>query len=168
MTGTGPPLRHGGSGSACPAAKQSDRDRSPVADRPPTGPTLSARRAQLALPGRATAARRRADRSPHYAPPLVNRRKTSAMTVIMSTGLLTVARAEALFTSDLSTQSRPTCAEVTATIRRAIRIHGGSRGCATVLAGEYGEHPETAAPRMRWALGVVHAVYASTRPRHPN
>jgi hypothetical protein len=60
--------------------------------------------------------------------------------------LLTAARAEALFTSDLSTESHPSCAEVTATIRRAIRTHGSSRSCATMLAGEYGEHPETALP----------------------
>jgi hypothetical protein len=77
-----------------------------------------------------------------------------------STDLLTAARAEALFTSDLSTTSHPTKAEVTTTIRRVIRTHGGSRGCATMLAGEYGEHPETAAARMRWALGVIHALYA--------
>jgi hypothetical protein len=80
------------------------------------------------------------------------------------TYLLTAARAEALFVSDLSTTSHPTSAEVTATIRRVIRTHHGSRGCATVLAGEYGEHPETAAPRMRWALGVAQAVYAK-RPQ---
>jgi|1186.fasta_scaffold141989_1 hypothetical protein len=82
------------------------------------------------------------------------------MSVITSTGLLTAARAEALFTSALPTASHPTRAQVTATIRRAIRVHGGSRGCATVLAGEYGDHPETAVPRMRWALGVVHLAYA--------
>jgi hypothetical protein len=76
------------------------------------------------------------------------------------TGLLAAARAEALFVSDLSTESHPTSAEVTATIRGAVRAHGGSRGCATILAGDYGEHPETAASRMRWALGIVHAVYA--------
>jgi hypothetical protein len=80
-------------------------------------------------------------------------------TMTHSTDLLTAARAEALFTSHLSTESHPTRAEVTTTIRRAVRMHRGSRGCATVLAGEYGEHPETAIPRMRWALGVVHAVY---------
>jgi hypothetical protein len=78
--------------------------------------------------------------------------------------LLTAARAEALFTSHLATASCPTRGDVTVTIRHAIRLHGGSRGCATVLAGEYGEHPDTAVSRMRWALGVVHAVY----PKRPH
>ena len=77
----------------------------------------------------------------------------------MSSDLLTAARAEALFTSDLSTGSHPTSAEVAAAIRRAVRIHGGTRGCATELASEYGDHPDTAVSRMRWALAVVRAVY---------
>jgi hypothetical protein len=79
------------------------------------------------------------------------------------TGLLTAARAEALFASDLSAASAHTHDEVSAAIRRAIKIHHGTRGCATTLSGEYGEHPETAARRMQWALGVVHTVYV----KHP-
>src|SRR5687767_3581105 len=79
--------------------------------------------------------------------------------------LLTAARAEALFTSHLSTGTRPTRTEATGVIRQAIRQHGGTRGCATVLAGEYGEHPETAAPRMRWALAAVQAAYAKPARR---
>jgi hypothetical protein len=73
---------------------------------------------------------------------------------------LTAARAEALFTSPLSADLKLTRAEVTDSIRRAVRAHGGTRGCAIELAGEYGEHPETAIPRMRWALRVVEATYA--------
>jgi hypothetical protein len=80
------------------------------------------------------------------------------------TDLLIAARAAALFTSDLPTGSRPPRATVTAAIRRAVQIHGGTRACTVVLAGEYGEHPETAAPRMRWARKTVEAVYA----RGPN
>ncbi|TMR14700.1 hypothetical protein ETD86_28405 [Nonomuraea turkmeniaca] len=82
---------------------------------------------------------------------------------MVTTDLLTAARAEALFGSELPTGSAPSDAEVAAAIRRAVRRHGGTRGCAVVLAGEYGEHPETAAPRMRWALGVVRGAY----PRRP-
>jgi hypothetical protein len=73
--------------------------------------------------------------------------------------LLTAIRAEALFTSDLSTESDPSCAEVAAAIRGALRTHGGALGCAIELAGAYGDRPETAAPRMRWALRVVEATY---------
>jgi len=75
--------------------------------------------------------------------------------------LLTAARAEALFTSDFSTGAQPACAEVTAAIRRAVRVHGGTWACVTALAGQYGDHPETA--RAPDALGVVRAAYA----RHP-
>ena len=70
------------------------------------------------------------------------------------------ARAEALFTSPLSATRRLTRAEVTAAVREAIRAHGGSRGCAAEVAAEYGEHPEVAAARMRWARRVVAVVYA--------
>ncbi|HEY8200240.1 MAG TPA: hypothetical protein VII47_02700, partial [Actinomycetota bacterium] len=72
---------------------------------------------------------------------------------------LTAARAEALFTSALSATSHPDPGEVAAAIRAAVRAHGGIRGCAVEVAGEYGEHPETAAPRMRWARQAVEATY---------
>lgn len=63
--------------------------------------------------------------------------------------------AGALFTSDLSARLQHTPAEVTAAIGQAIRIHGGIEGCMAAMASAYGEHPETAAPRMRWARAVV-------------
>jgi len=72
---------------------------------------------------------------------------------------LTAARAEAVFASMLPTGSHPTRREVNSAIRAAIRVHGGIRECAVVLAGEYGERPELAVPRMRWALALVHTVY---------
>ena len=77
----------------------------------------------------------------------------------MKSDLLTAARAKALFTSDLPVHSRPNLAEVATAIRHAVRTYGGTLGCTVEVGGEYGEHPETAIPRMRWALGVVHAVY---------
>ena len=78
-----------------------------------------------------------------------------------STDLLTAARADALFTSLLSSASQPLSTdEVTTAIRCAVRAHGGIRGCAVEIAGEFGDHPETAVTRMRWALRVVEAAYA--------
>ena len=76
-----------------------------------------------------------------------------------TTDPLTVVRAKALFTSPLSARSKPDRAEVAAAIRLAVRAHGGTRGCTIAVAGEYGDHPDTAAPRMRWALAVVTNVY---------
>lgn len=78
------------------------------------------------------------------------------------TDLLTAARAEALFSSDLTTGSEPTRAEIATAIRRAILLNGGSRGCAGTLALAYGERPETAVPRMRWALRQVLAAFPRT------
>jgi hypothetical protein len=72
---------------------------------------------------------------------------------------LSAARAEALFASELPTGSHPSSAEVGAAISRAVRRHGGARGCGIMLAGEYGDHPDTAVPRMRWAIGLVESTY---------
>jgi hypothetical protein len=77
-----------------------------------------------------------------------------------SDDLLTAARAEALFTSDISASSQPSPVEVAAVIRQAVRRYGGTRGCAAEVAAAYGDRPETAAPRMRWARGVVETAYA--------
>jgi hypothetical protein len=70
------------------------------------------------------------------------------------------ARADALFASGLSAQRDYTTIEVTAAIRHAIGAHHGIRGCAGEVAAAYGEHPETAASRMRWARAVVEGIYA--------
>jgi hypothetical protein len=67
--------------------------------------------------------------------------------------------AEALFASDLSQDGVPDGAEVTDAVDTSWRKYGGRPGCAAVLATEFGDHPETAVGRMRWALGVVRRVY---------
>ncbi|HEX5205368.1 hypothetical protein ACFQS1_26605 [Paractinoplanes rhizophilus] len=79
------------------------------------------------------------------------------------TTMLTAARAEALFTSELATGSRPSYDVVDETIRLALRAHGGVRGCAADVAAEYGDHPEVAVPRMRWALGMIDRMYPARR-----
>jgi hypothetical protein len=63
--------------------------------------------------------------------------------------------AEALFTSHLSASSQPSRAEEVTAVEAALRVYGGVQGCAVQMAGEYGEHPESAARRMRWALHVA-------------
>jgi hypothetical protein len=74
-------------------------------------------------------------------------------------GELVAARAQALFTSDLSAQCEHTEAEVAAAIRHAIATHNGLRGCAGEVAAAYGDHPETSARRMRWARVLVENMY---------
>jgi hypothetical protein len=67
---------------------------------------------------------------------------------------ISTARADALFVSALQRSEEPSAAQVQQAIAAAIRAFG-ARGCAARVAQAYGEHPETAAPRMRWARAVV-------------
>lgn len=68
---------------------------------------------------------------------------------------LTIARAEALFASTLSACEPHDAAELRAGIAAAVRDHNGVAGCAAEVAAEYGEHPEQAAARMRWARAAA-------------
>jgi hypothetical protein len=76
---------------------------------------------------------------------------------------LLAARAAALFASDLPAGSRPAPGAVDAAIAGAVRARGGTRGCVAALATAYGDYPECAATRMRWARGVVSTVYGARR-----
>jgi|SRR5690348_14933190 hypothetical protein len=67
---------------------------------------------------------------------------------------ISIARADALFVSALQRSEEPSAAQVQQAIAAAIRAFG-ARGCAARVAQAYGEHPETAVPRMRWARSVV-------------
>jgi hypothetical protein len=77
----------------------------------------------------------------------------------MSVDILPNEQAEALFASELSRHSTPGPALVNEAIAHALRRYGGVSGCVAHMAGEYGDHPEAAAARMRWACGVVASVY---------
>ena len=85
------------------------------------------------------------------------------------TGMLTAARAEALFSSDVPVGEPLNARYLTAVIKDAVHRLGGVRGCAAAVAAVYGDYPEIAVPRMRWALGVVTAAYGTgvppSRPR---
>lgn len=96
---------------------------------------------------------------------LTNQKARTEEEIAMTTTIsLTAARAEALFTSPLTTRSRPTRSVVEKAIRTAVREYG-VRGCAAHLATEYGDHPELAIPRMRWARDVVEQLYGARRAR---
>jgi hypothetical protein len=64
------------------------------------------------------------------------------------------ARANALFASALQRSDEPSAAQVRQAIAATVRAFG-TRDCAARVAQAYGEHPETAVPRMRWARAVV-------------
>jgi hypothetical protein len=67
-------------------------------------------------------------------------------------------RAEALFLSLLQPSDVPTATQITEAIAASLRSHGGVNGCAAAVAAEYGEHPDVAVTRMRWALAVLSAL----------
>jgi hypothetical protein len=79
------------------------------------------------------------------------------------TTILTAARAEALFTTGLATGSSPAFEIVDEAIRTAVRTHGGTRACAADVAAEFGDHPDLALPRMRWALDTIALLYPPRR-----
>lgn len=63
-------------------------------------------------------------------------------------------RARALFASPLRPCDCPDRRQVNAAIMTSLRMLGPT-GCVGSMAQEFGEHPETAAARMRWALSMV-------------
>ncbi|SRR6266487_3025723 len=75
--------------------------------------------------------------------------------------------AEALFASTLQSSGSPSPDQVRRAVATTLR-RLGVRGCAARMADEFGDHPDTAVPRMSWALATIHTVYAapSTTPTH--
>lgn len=80
---------------------------------------------------------------------VVEGQPTSISKVVIIMGY--VERAEALFLSDLQPSQHPTPDQVDLAIEACLRERGPA-GCAAAAAEEYGEHPDLAAVRMRWAL----------------
>jgi hypothetical protein len=86
------------------------------------------------------------------------------MSTRMSRPIIECARAQALFVSDLQPHELPDVEQVRATIAQVIRRYG-LRGCLARVAEEYGEHPETAVARMRWARDTAERAYGPAAPR---
>jgi hypothetical protein len=80
---------------------------------------------------------------------------------------LEAVRAQALFVSALQPSESPAHDQIRRAVATTVR-RLGSRGCAAQVAGEFGDHPDTAAPRMTWALATVRTVYprSSTIPAY--
>ena len=74
---------------------------------------------------------------------------------------ISTARADALFASALQCSDKPSAAQAGQAIAAAIREFG-ARGCAARVAQAYGEHPETAVLRMRWARAVVTGAFETS------
>ena len=67
-------------------------------------------------------------------------------------------RAEALFVSTLQCSENPGAEQVRDAVATTLR-RLGIKGCAERVAGEFGDHPDCAVPRMTWALATVRASF---------
>ena len=75
-------------------------------------------------------------------------------------GITGFEAADALFVSALQGSQAPSTDQIRQALDAAVRAFGHS-GCAGRVAQEFGDHPETAAARMRWAretLGLAFRV----------
>src|SRR5690348_10038613 len=82
-------------------------------------------------------------------------------------GTFEAVRAEALFASSMQPSGSISAAHVrravTTTLRRL-----GIRGCAAHMAGEFGDHPDTAVARMCWAVATIRTVYPAPSTPAPD
>ena len=67
---------------------------------------------------------------------------------------ISALRADALFVSALQRSDDPSTGQVRNAIAAAVHDFGG-QGCAEQVAQEFGDHPETAVVRMRWARALA-------------
>jgi hypothetical protein len=79
---------------------------------------------------------------------------------------ISTAQADALFVSALQRSDEPSTTQIRQAIAATMREFG-ARGCAAQVAQEYGEHPETAVQRMRWARALVEGVTAAGVAERP-
>jgi len=68
--------------------------------------------------------------------------------------------ADALFVSVLQRSEKPSAGQVRKAIAAAVRAYGGL-GCVQRVAQEFGDHPEAAVNRMRWAREVADELFAA-------
>jgi hypothetical protein len=77
---------------------------------------------------------------------------------------ISAARADALFVSALQRSEELNTGQVRQAVAAAVRAFG-SRGCAERVAQEFGDHPDTAVARMRWARMVAAETFGGSGPR---
>jgi hypothetical protein len=72
------------------------------------------------------------------------------MRPIRSDPSIAVVRTDALFVSAVQRSDEPRAIQVREAVATAVRQFG-PQGCAERVAEEFGDHPDIAAARMRWA-----------------
>ena len=85
------------------------------------------------------------------------------MQLLMYRSSTSAVWADALFASTLQRSDGPSAGQVRKAVAAALRAYG-RRGCAERVAQEFGDHPETAVARMRWARGVAGEVFGAPGP----
>jgi hypothetical protein len=76
---------------------------------------------------------------------------------------VSAARVDALFASPLQRSDEPSAGQVKQAVAAAMGAFG-DLGCAARVAQAYGEHPETAVTRMRWACRMVAGAFGGSTP----
>jgi hypothetical protein len=74
---------------------------------------------------------------------------------------VSAVRADALFASALQCSEHPGPGQVRRAIAVAVARYG-DLGCAARVAQAFGEHPETAVARMRWARAMIASDVTAT------
>jgi hypothetical protein len=74
---------------------------------------------------------------------------------------INAVRSEALFASAVQ-RDNPGAGQIRQAVARAVREFG-TKGCAARVAQEFGDHPETAVARMRWARRAVETTFGAPR-----
>ena len=74
------------------------------------------------------------------------------------TAVIDDVRSEALFASDVQRSQQPTAELIRQAIDATVTRLGEAR-CAEVVAQEFGEHPDCALGRMRWARNAAHSAF---------
>ena len=68
--------------------------------------------------------------------------------------MTSTVKAEALFASPLKPSDHPDRTQVQRAIDASLQTLGVA-GCVAAMAQEFGDHPDSAVARMRWALSIV-------------
>jgi hypothetical protein len=85
------------------------------------------------------------------------------MMPVMAYLSISAVRADAVFVSGLQRRDELSAGQVRQAVAAAVRAFGCS-GCAGRVAQEFGDHPETAVIRMRWARRVAREAFADPAP----
>jgi hypothetical protein len=76
---------------------------------------------------------------------------------------VTACAADALFASALQCSDAPSAGQIRQAIDAAVAAFG-LLGCTGRVAQEFGDHPETAAARMRWARAAARSAFGDLIP----